>query len=293
MRRRKGWKNVPGRFGVKRSREATPRLFYCLDPMQLVLSPICSNLPCLWRLSTAGCCLYLCLVAAGCSLLKGTLIGNLTTQNREEEKLPPAYENPILRDYFRKEFTYKVDSHDHGENYPAFYNPDSRVSPTDPLTEEFIDQQIGGYVSELSERLALLKAHFAEVEREREAILGSTGSQEIREARVRLKDALEQVGNQAKDLWNMLRHVFTELKDRSSFKYRIDNQGKGLVFQNEIKFMREQIKRGEARIIEYFFESNNTIKAEDLRGRNMLVHLYQVHRMTRELREHLRSSESE
>ncbi len=91
----------------------------------------------------------------------------------------------------------------------------------------------------------------------------------------------------AKDLWNMLRHVFTELKDKKKLvsNTRIDNQGKGLVFQKEIKFMREQIKRGEARIIEYFFESNNTIKAEDLRGRNMLVHLYQVHRMTRELRQ--------
>ncbi len=226
-------------------------------------------------------------------MLKRALIGNLSTQNREEEKLPPANQNPILRDYFRNEFTYRVGSNDHGEQHPAFYNPDSRDSPTDPLAEEFIDQQIDGYVSELRERLALLKAHFAEVEQEREAILKSTGSQEIREARVRLKDALEQVGNQAKDLWNMLRHVFTELKDRRGFKHRIDNQGKGLVFQKEIIFMREQIKRGEARIIEYFFEPNNTIKAEDLRGRNMLVHLYQVHRMTRELREHLRSSEWE
>jgi len=93
----------------------------------------------------------------------------------------------------------------------------------------------------------------------------------------------------------MLRHVFTELKDKKKLvsNTRIDNQAKGLVFQKEIKFMREQIKRGEARIIEYFFEPNNTIKAEDLRGGNMLVHLYKVHRMTRELREHLRSSESE
>ncbi len=251
------------------------RVFYCLDPMQLVLSPICSNryLPCLWRLSTAGCCLYFCLVSS--------LIVNLSAQNREEEKLPPTNQNPILRDYFRKDFTYMGDS------------TDSRDSPTDPRAEEFIDQQIDGYVSELSERLALLKAHFAEVEREREAILELTGSQESREARVRLKDALEQVGDQAKDLWNMLRHVFTELKDRSGFKHPIDNQGKGLVFQKEIKFMREQIRRSEARIIEYFFEPNNTIKAEDLRGGNMLVHLYQVHRMTRELREHLRSSELE
>ena len=113
--------------------------------MQLVLSPICSNqyLPCLWRLSTAGCCLYLCLVAAGCSSLKRTLIGyHVSTQNREEEKLPPAYENPILRDYFRKEFTYMRGSND------------SLDSPTDPRAEEFIDQQIDGYVSELSERLA-------------------------------------------------------------------------------------------------------------------------------------------
>ena len=137
----------------------------------------------------------------------------------------------------------------------------------------------------LSERLTLLNPHFAEVEREREAVLESTGSQETRETRSRLKDALEQGGDQAKDLWNMLRHVFTELEDRSGVKHRIDNQSKGLVFQKEIKFMREQIKRGEASIIEYFFESNNTIKAEDPRGRNMLVHLYQVHRMTRELRE--------
>ena len=161
----------------------------------------------------------------------------------------------------------------------------SRNSGRDRFNDALIDRQIDHYVTELREKLALLKTHFSEVERERETIRQATSTQVRRQARVNRKRALGGIQDQAGDLWNMLRYIFVALEDKGDFKPLIETTDTGSLFEKEIQFIGEQIEKAEKRITQYFFETESTISLEDLKGENMLIHLYRAREMAKRLRE--------
>lgn len=197
---------------------------------------------------------------------------SLGAQDREEEKLPPARQNPILREHFRK----RIDE-------IGLFKEERRLSDT--FVQRFIDRQIDHYLSQLREKLDLLKTQFAEVERAGKAMREATCAETIQEARVRCRDALEEVGDQAGSLRSLLSYVLAELKSKDDFKPQIDNRAKDSAFEKETQFIGEQITKAEERIRRYFFEPNNTIRLEDLRGENMLIYLYRVREMSKKLKE--------
>ena len=191
----------------------------------------------------------------------------------EEDELLPALHNPILREYFRRQFSSRQSS---GSNrYPG----------SDRFNDALIDRQIDHYVTELREKLAFLKTHFGEVEREREAIRQALSTAARRQARVNRKRALGGVQEEAGDLWNMLRYIFVSLEDKGDFKPLIETTDTASLFDKEIQFIGEQIEVAEKRITQYFFETDSTISLEDLQGENMLIHLYRVREMAKRLRE--------
>lgn len=161
----------------------------------------------------------------------------------------------------------------------------TRYPGSDRFNDALIDRQIDHYVKELREKLTLLKTHFGEVEREREAIRQAISTAERRQARVDRKRALGGVQEQAGDLWNMLRYIFVALEDKGDFKPLIETTDTGALFDKEIQFIGEQIEVAEKRITQYFFEADSTISLEDLQGENMMIHLYRVREMAKRLRE--------
>ncbi len=191
--------------------------------------------------------------------------------SREEEDPSPARQNPILRAHFRRQLV----------NIRSFGA--SGRGRRDPFLEDYIDRQIDHYLSELREKLVDLNNHFAQVEQAQETILQGSSEQAIAQARVQWRNALKGVQDEAGDAWNMLRYVLTVLEDKGDLK-PVEPQEPGSLYEGETHFIGEQIGKAEKRIIEYLFEVESVIQLEDLKGENMLIHLYLAREMAKKIR---------
>ncbi len=196
----------------------------------------------------------------------------LAPSAQEEEELPPARQNPILRDHFRRQFT----------DMRSFGTRERSIR--DPFLDDYVDRQIDHYLSELREKLADLNNNFAQVEQAQETILQGSSAQTIGQARVQWRNALKGVQEEAGDLWNMLRFVLTALEDKGARK-PLEAQGPDSLYEKETQFIGEQIGKAEKRITEYLFQAKSVIRLEDLKGENMLIHLYQAREMAKKIRE--------
>jgi hypothetical protein len=190
----------------------------------------------------------------------------------EPENAPLARQNTILRAYFRKRFA----------TMRSFHN--TPVSRNDPFAEDFVDRQIDHFLSELQEKLLLLRSHFSSVQASRSALLEVISAEERQPARLRWENSLRQVERNSKDVWNMLRYVFTDLEDRDRFKPRFNFHDVESIFRRQTEFMGEEIAEAERKIKHYFFESGSTVQVEDLKGENMLIHLYHVRQLAKKLK---------
>ena len=153
----------------------------------------------------------------------------------------------------------------------------------DPFLEEYIDRQIDHFLEELTEKLAHLNNHFSQVEEAQESILQDSSAQAISQVRIRWRKSLKGVQDEAGDLWNMLRYVFMDLEDKGDLK-PVEPQGSDSLYKKETQFIGEQLGKAEKRITEYFFRVESVIQLEDLKGENMLIHLYLAREMAKKLR---------
>ncbi|MCZ6878508.1 MAG: hypothetical protein O7G29_10245 [Acidobacteria bacterium] len=190
---------------------------------------------------------------------------------QEEEKPPPARQNPILRAYFSRQLG----------NMRSFGT--RGTGRRDPFLDDYVDRQIDHYLSELREKLADLNNYFAQVEQAQEAIRQGSSTQVIGQARVQWRNAIKDVQDEASDVWNMLRYVFTVLEDKGDLK-PVKSQEPDSLYENETQFIGEQIGKAEKRITEYLFRVESVIQVEDLKGRNMLIHLYLAREMAKKIR---------
>ncbi len=190
---------------------------------------------------------------------------------QEEKDPPPARQNSILRAHFRRQLV----------NIRSFGT--TGRGRRDPFLEDYIDRQIDHYLSELRKKLVDLKNHFSQVEQAQETILQGSSEQAIAQARVQWRNALKSVQDEAGDAWNMLRYVLTVLEDKGDLK-PVEPQEPGSLYESETHFIGEQIGKAEKRIIEYLFEVESVIQLEDLKGENMLIHLYLAREMAKKIR---------
>jgi len=190
---------------------------------------------------------------------------------QEEEEPPPARQNSILRAYFSRQLG----------NMRSFGS--SGRGRRDAFLDDYVDRQIDHYLSELREKLADLNNHFAQVEQAQEAILQGSSAQAIGRARVQWRNALKDVQDEASDLWNMLRYVLTVLEDKGDLQ-PVEPQEPDSLYEKETQFIGEQIGKAEKRITEYLFRVASVIQLEDLKGENMLIHLYLAREMAKKIR---------
>jgi hypothetical protein len=219
------------------------------------------------RVSFGACCLYLAVAGSG------ALGYGVQEADQEREKVPPARQNSILRDHFRKQFS----------KMGAFQNSPGRRS--NPFAENFIDRQIDNFLSELQDKLSLLRSQLAQVEASRASILETFSPEEQRLARRGWEQSLKGIERSSGDVWTMLRYLLTGLEDRDKFKPHFSAQDRGAGFQRQVEFMAEETAQAERKIRHYFFESGSIVHAEDLTGENMLIHLFHVRQMAKELKD--------
>ena len=82
----------------------------------------------------------------------------------------------------------------------------------------------------------------------------------------------------------MLRYVFMDLEDKGDLK-PVEPQGSDSLYKKETQFIGEQLGKAEKRITEYFFRVESVIQLEDLKGENMLIHLYLAREMAKKTQE--------
>ena len=208
-------------------------------------------------------------LAAGC--LHFVLASALILGQVPEEQFP-ARQNPILREYFRKQF------------YEARVLHNRRIPSTPTFLEHFVDRQIDYYLRKLREKLDSMSLHFGQLEGAAQGLhIGST-EQSRSQARKLWRKSLEQIHDDSGALRSMIGYVFTELKSKDSFKAQIRPDAIDSGFAEDRLYLGEQISEAEHRIRGYFFKSEHTIQLEELKGENMLIHLHRVREMSKAMK---------
>jgi hypothetical protein len=77
-----------------------------------------------------------------------------------------------------------------------------------------------------------------------------------------------------------LSYPFAGLDSKEKLRYRIVSDPQNEAFEREVEFLEEQLTKAEERINDYLFAPTHTVSAESLRGENMLIHLYRVHKVS-------------
>ena len=193
----------------------------------------------------------------------------------QEEDLPPARQNQILREYFRRQYS----GIEFNEKWPE---------ANDFFVERYIDRRIDVFLQQVREKLSNLKSRFAQVQEIRERTLSAPATG--RDAVLNRKEWRRQL-KELRDVANALREtlafIFTDLDSKGGFKPKIEDRAVKTGFDGEMNFMEEQIKKAEQRIVDYLFVPRNTVNLQDLQDENMLIHLYRVKELADEIRDKL------
>ena len=208
-------------------------------------------------------------IAAAC--LHITLASALILGQGPEEPFP-ARQNPVLRQYFRKQF------------YETRVLPAHRLPSTSIFFKHIVDRQIDDYLRKLREKLDSMSLHFAHLEGAVQELRPGSTEQNRSQVRELWRKSLEQIHDDAGALRSMIGYVFTELKNKDSFKAHIRPDAIDSGFEEERLYLGEQISKAEHRIRGYFFKSENTIQVEELKGENMLIHLHRVREMSKAMK---------
>ena len=157
------------------------------------------------------------------------------------------------------------------------------------LDDAEVDRLIDDFLARVCQKLDALKLHFNTALRNRqETLSGASNPRSRLQAQARWKDSMEQMADEAKSLRRTLSYLLRGLKSKSNFKPEIEANAHNSGFQKEIKFIQEQILKAEQRIKDYFLLPTHTINLEDLQGPNMLIYLYRVEKLSKELSASLR-----
>jgi hypothetical protein len=201
----------------------------------------------------------------------------------EREELPAARQNVLLRSHFR-------------EMYPRSasggWNRRYEQPANDDFTERFIDRQIDNYLKELEKHLNRLEINMTVAEGLRARILtirtDSTLRQQYEEAVEGFDEALEEVQKGADRLKDQLEYAFTGLQGKKRLEHEIDSTSQEDFYGEELRFLRRQIEEADERVRNYLFRSVNTVDVKELQEETMMVCLYQVEQMAREVRKSLK-----
>lgn len=221
------------------------------------------------RLSISASCLHLLLACPVDNLLQAQ------GAEAHSEKLYIARQNPILREYFRKQ-AQNIGIPNRG-----------RFSRNSRFIEGFVNRRIDHFMEEMHENIRLLKSNMAEVKHLNDLLISTRSPAEIETLYQPWHAALDGLEDEAKDLRNMLSYLFPQLRNRNKFKPQIDTKSRDNGFTREIRFLENQVMKAEKRITDYFLNAGTTIELNDLKTENMLICLNSIRLMAREMKQAL------
>jgi len=190
----------------------------------------------------------------------------------KDSKSIPAYQNQILRTHFRSQYYKSVTS----------------VGPrtNDPFVTQYVDRQIGYYLTRIRSALVMLKVHCEEVREIRANAMIDNRLQMTPEFRKKWRKALGDLSRDARGLKNLIGSILLGLARKDSKRPRVRSWGGRDGYRPEVLYLNRELMLAERRIEDFFYKPTNTVSFEDLRDRKtMLVHLYHVQEMAKRLRD--------
>lgn len=204
-------------------------------------------------------------------------VGWLFPQEGSKER-PPALDNPVVRDYFR-------------QNYSGSTTTRWRFEPHYTFRESWVDIQILNFLNELDAKIQDLHSHLISAESLREEILefGETGGPSRTDGDLisSFRRELKRTEDLADDLRDRLALIFRNLDNKKKLEYEIQPESEKVFFREELALVRKELEGSVTQIRSYLFWSDNTVRWGDIEGQNMLIRLYWAQEVLKRVRQEL------
>lgn len=216
--------------------------------------------------------------ALGCLTLFLTAICLAAPQEAESDKDKGylARANPILRNYFRKEFLRAYRSDD-----------PSRPEPNKVFLESFIDRRVDGFIDNVKKQVEEIDARLSEAEDASVQLAEASESGQKSQARRKLKKSLETLRDKISGLRGSLALLFLRLQGKSDDTRIVHREGEEEGYGDAVAAIAAEIAKAKDQIVHYLIEPTNTVSALDLRGETMLTRLHRAERLSKELEKRL------
>ena len=193
------------------------------------------------------------------------------------ESIEYGLQNPLLRAHFRARIINMASTP--GSFGGRGYKIDLRSLERD------VDRLATHYLRELDKKIAALRHSYDEVATLRQALL--TTEEDLQTRRRLLRDWRERfddLEDSADDLKDAVRMVLPWVKGKTDFNPELLITADNPAFETEIAYIGTQIEQAEKRIREFFFTPNHTVTVTELSGDNMLIRLFRVEKLSKEIK---------
>ncbi|MDA2932808.1 hypothetical protein MYX82_00540 [Acidobacteria bacterium AH-259-D05] len=206
------------------------------------------------------------------SLLLFLVLGSFFSGMVFADTFDLARQNPTLRNFFLQQ---QLRSSSYTDYYGRIYYVGNMR-----FLEQYVDRLVDDFLAQVIKKLGTLEGHFNQVQQARDEILaGAFNDKGRHEAQARWKHSLKGVADQAESLRKMISYVLIDLDNKSNFTPVIRGDSNRSLYQDEIRFIEEQMIKAERRIKDFFFLPTHAIHVDDLKGENMMIYLYRVRKM--------------
>ena len=192
----------------------------------------------------------------------------------------PAIANPILNDYFLKQYYTTRGLPEPEETTDEVYSDSAPKEPADPMAELYVKWQIKRFLENLNRETDGLKSALSEAKEARDALRSRPGDADS--TRQLWKQALTKVSEHASQLSRMLGNVLADLEADRRFKAEAAPEGPDL-FEKQSAFLEEEAQKAVSGVKALFLQPTNVVGIEELKGENVLAQLNRVQKLSKEI----------
>ncbi len=196
-------------------------------------------------------------------------------------KLSPALANPILSDYFLKQYysTRGLPEPEEPSPEEAYWESPPQ-QPMDPMAERYVQWQITRFLADVSKETDGLRGALSESRDARLALRNAPdGAAAPRQA---WKQALADVSQHAGKLLRLMGNILVDLETDRRFKGDATSAGPDL-FEKQSALLEEEAEKALSGVKVLFLEPTNVVGIEELKGENVLAHLNRVEELSKEM----------
>jgi hypothetical protein len=192
----------------------------------------------------------------------------------EEETLPPARQNALLRQFFRRQYLrLRSDSTELNRSF----------------LEAYVDRQIDHFLQYIERRLEQLRQSVRKSEEMRKQWSRENPDPAARgRQKMLFERSLKELEDEAGALHGMLAMVLSSLDTKQSLRRQIDPLSRASFFEKEMLYIETQVTAADRRIRDYLFRATSTVAVESLSCDNMMVLLHKAKEMAKRIRRELR-----